>query len=290
MSMPLPRVAPIVFPDRWDPPGKPDAASAAITDAYRQTQFQLGADLRLLSEGMNLQLQIVKDSYPSQYRSLPLAVMTMYWSRAFLAVNDGALALSRGSYASCPLLIRGACEAIAAENQSGGEEHELFLAWLSETLQPNEQQRATEVGMGNYFAGSTLASNARLGSIFRAAAEFSRQHFGVTLLETAPESSRQRLAATFADQTFHFGWAQLVLGWMLSICLVQLELVLQAGSPFHAEEERRAAASAFLERASGALESPTRCRVEELVENGTRRYLLHNFRRQSSGAPQKLFL
>src|SRR5947209_4437179 len=121
MSSDTPRVAPVVFPERWDPPGKPDPASAPIVDAFRQTQFQLGGDLRLLSEGMNLQLQVVKDSYPSHYRTLPLAVMTMYWSRAFLALSDTAVALSRGSYASGPLLIRGACEAIAAENQASGE-------------------------------------------------------------------------------------------------------------------------------------------------------------------------
>lgn len=290
MSSPLPRVSPVIFPDRWDLPGKPDSASPLIADAYRQTQFQLGSDLRLLAEGMNLQIQVVKDSAPSQFRTLPLAVMSMYWSRAFLAISDAATALSRGSYPSGPLLIRGACEAIAAENQSGGAEHPLFLAWLAEAQQPHEKHRATEVGMGNYFAGSTLADDHRLGAVFRAAAEFSRQHFGVTVLETAPESSRVRLAVTFADQTFHFGWAQLLLGWMLSLCVAQLEMVLAEGSPFFASEATREAARDYITRALAATEHSNRCHIEEMVEDGTRRYLLHNFRRQSSGAPQKLFL
>jgi hypothetical protein len=289
MSTALPRVAPIVFPERWDLPGKPDPALPSIADAYRQTQFQLGPDLRLLSEGMNLQLQIVKDSSPSQHRTLPLAVMVMYWSRAFLAISDATSALCRGSYPSCPLLIRGACEAIAAERQSGGEEHELFLAWLAETLQPNEQHRANEIGMGNYYAGSTLAANDRLGAVFRAAAEFSRQHFGVTLLETASESNRQRIAATFADQTFHFGWAQLVLGWMLTLCQAQIELAI-GEAPLAASENARQEASRFSERSTTAINDPNRCHIEEILEGGTRRYLVQNFRRQSTGAPLKLLL
>src|SRR5712692_4673226 len=100
MAGKLPRVAPVLFPERWDPPAKQEGALLGISDAFRQTQFQLGPDLRLLAEGMNLQLQVVKDSSPSRYRTLPLAVMVMYWSRAFLATSETAHALSRGSYSS----------------------------------------------------------------------------------------------------------------------------------------------------------------------------------------------
>jgi hypothetical protein len=285
-----PRVAPVLFPDRWDPPTKPDGALPGITDAFRQTQFQLGADLRLLADGMNLQLQVVKDSSASRFRTTPLAVMVMYWSRAFLAMSDAVHAVSRGSYASCPALVRAACEAISAENQTGDEEHQLFLGWLAEALVPNEQHRATEIGLGNYFASSTLASHERLGATFRAAADFSRQHFGVTLLEVAPESNRQRLAATFADQSFHFGWAQLILGWLLSLCRVQLALALDAGSPFFATEETTQAAASFSERCDGVLNVSGRCRVEEIEQDGERRLLVLNWRRQSSGAPVRILL
>lgn len=282
------RVAPLVIPERWDPPGKPEGASPAVQDAFRQTGFQLGPDLRLLGEGMNLQVRVVRDSSPSRYRTVPLATMAIYWSRAFLAMSDAALLVSRGSYPSCPALVRAACEAIAAETQAGADEQPQFLAWLEEAMQPNEQHRATEIGMGLYFAGSTLASNPRLGATFRSASEFSRQHFGATVLEIAPESGRERLAATFGDQTFHFAWAQVILGWLLSLCLVQLEIVLSPGSPFFASDETRAAAAAFAERCERALQSSERCRVEELMESGERRYLVLNFRRQSTGAPRKL--
>jgi hypothetical protein len=244
----------------------------------------------LLAEGMNLQLQVIKDSSPSAYRTLPLAAMVLYWSRAFLALSEAAHALSRAAYPSCPILIRAACEAIAAEYQSGGEEQPLFLAWLAESMHPNEEHRATEIGLGQYFAGSTIVAHEQLGATFRAAAEFSRQHFGVTLLAVAPESNRQRIAATFADQTFHFAWAQLVLGWLLMLCAVQLELALGSGSPFHASEETRTSYAGFRDRSAQALGNSARCRVEELIEVGSRRFIVVNFRRQSSGAPVRILL
>jgi hypothetical protein len=289
-SAPPQRVAPIVIAERWLPPGKPDGADPAVQDAHRQTGFQLGSDVRLLTEGMNLQLQVMRDSYPSRYRTLPLAAASIYWSRAFLAMGDAALLASRGSYASCPALVRAACETIAAEVQSGGEEQPQFVAWLRDALQPNEEQRATEVGLGHYFAGSTLADNPRLGAIYRSAAELSRQHFGATLIEVAPESNREKLAVTFGDQTFHYAWAELVLGWLLSLSVVQLEHCLTDESPFFISEETRAAANAFFERCASALRSPARCSIEELFEDGRRRFLIHNFRRQSTGAPRKLLL
>ncbi len=290
MADAAPRVAPIVFPERWDPPGRPEGAGPSVQDGFRQTQFQLGGDLRLLTEGMNLQIQVVKASSGSAYRTLPLAAMLSYWSRAFLALSEAAHALSRAAYPVCPVLVRAACEAIAAEHQSGGEEQPLFREWLAEAMHPNEQQHATEVGLGHYFAGSTLVSNERLGATYRAAAEFSRQHFGVTLLEVAPESNRQRIAVTFADQTFHFAWAQLVLGWLLTLCDIQLTLALEAGSPFNVPAETRAAASQFSGRVRALLDNANRCRVEEIAEDGGRRLVVVNFRRQSSGAPVRMLL
>jgi hypothetical protein len=286
----LPRVAPILFPDHWDLPGRPDGAGPSVQDAFRQAQFQLGADLRLLSEGMNLQLQAIRDSSGSADRTPALAAMVMYWSRAFLAMSEAAHSLSRAAYAVCPALVRAACEAIAAEAQSGGEEQPLFREWLAEAMHPNEQHHATEVGLGHYFAGSTLVNNERLGATYRAAAEFSRQHFGVTLLEVAPESNRQRIAATFADQTFHFAWAQLVLGWLLTLCDLELALAMEPSSPFHLSAETSTAVKGYAMRIETLLESDHRCRAEEVIEEGGRRLVIVNFRRQSSGAPVRMLL
>jgi hypothetical protein len=289
-AAPPQRVAPVVLPERWMAPGKPEGATATVQDTYRQTGFQLGGDLRLLTEGMNLQIQVMQDSHPSRYRTLPLAAATMYWSRAFLAIGDAALLASRGSYASCPALVRAACEAIAAEMQSGGDEQPLFTAWLCDALQPNEEQRATEIGLGHYFAGSTLAAAPLLGATYRSAAELSRQHFGATLIEVAPESNREKLAVTFGDQTFHYGWAQLVFGWLLTLCIVQIGHSLTDSSPFFASDETRDVAAAFLARGSTSLQGTERCRIEEMLDEGRRRYLVLNFRRQSTGAPRKLLL
>ena len=289
-DQPPQRVAPLILRERWDLPGKPENALPAILDAYRQSQFQLGADLRLFAEGMNLQLQVLRDSHPSKYRTFPLAAMAMYWSRAFQAMSDAALLVSHGSYPSCPALVRAACEAISAETQAGGEEQPQFLEWLAGALQPNAEHHATEIGLGIYFAGSTLASNPLLGPAFRAASELSRQHFGVTLLESASESNRQRIAVAFADQGFHFGWAQLILGWLLAVCRAQLELCLIAGGPFYLSDDTRQTASVFAGRVEQALAAPQRCSIEEFTEGGNRRFLIHNFRRQSGGAPRKLLL
>ncbi len=78
-----PRVSPVVAPERWDLPGKPpEGALPIVQDAYRQTGFQLADDLRLLAEGMNLQLRIVQDSHPSRFRTHALAAGLMLWSRA----------------------------------------------------------------------------------------------------------------------------------------------------------------------------------------------------------------
>jgi hypothetical protein len=284
------RVSPLLLPERWDLPSKPESVLPAILDAYRQTQFQLGADLRLLSEGMNLQLQVLRDSHPSRYRTLPLAAMAMYWSRAFLAISDAALLVTRGSYSSCPALVRAACEAISAETQAGGEEQPQFREWLSGSLHPNEVHHATDVGLGIYFAGSTLAANPLLGPTFRAAGELSRQHFGVTLLKSAAESNRQRIAVAFADQGFHFGWAQLILGWLLAVVRAQLALCVTDEGPFGTSNETRSGIDAFAASVEQALASPQRCAIEEFMEENTRRFLIHNFRRQSGGAPRRILL
>ena len=66
--------------------------------------------------------------------------------------------------------------------------------WQLYPLLPNEQHRAVEIGLGLYFAGSTLAANERLGATYRPAAELSRQHFGATLIEVDPLPSRRAAA------------------------------------------------------------------------------------------------
>jgi hypothetical protein len=288
---PTQRVSPPIFPDRWDRPARPgDDALPGVQDAYRQTSFQLGDDLRLLHEGMNLQLRIVRDSYPARFRTYPLAAGLMLWSRAFLAIADAAAAVTRASYGSVAPLARMACECLAAAHQAHTEEQAVFAEWLSASLRPNERHKAVEVGMGGFFAGSTIAAEADMGAVYRAASELSRPHFGAALALTAPESNAQKLAVTFADQSFHFGWAQLTLGWLLTLCGVQLRLAQTPDAPYAVGDELRGEVSAWTERLQRAMSAPDRCRVEELTDGGDRRWLIVNFRRQAGGAPKRMLL
>src|SRR5262249_44417110 len=162
--------------------------------------------------------------------------------------------------------VRFACECLAAAHQAHTEEQPAFLEWLGGALRPSEEHKAMEVTLGPFFAGSTIAAEADLGAVYRAASELARPHFalalavsaaepdpgavyraaselarphfGVALAVSAPESNQQKLAVAFADQTFHLGWAQLALGWLLRICDVQLRLAQAPGAPYALTEER----------------------------------------------------
>jgi hypothetical protein len=290
-SEPRKRVAPVVVPERWDRPGKPgDDALPSIQDAYRQTAFQLGGDLRVIEEGMNLQLRVVHDSHPSKFRTHALAAGLMLWSRAFLAISDGAMAVTRASYGSVAPLARLACESLAAAHHAHTEEQEAFLDWLGDAMHPNEEHKATEVPIGQFMAGSTLVAEQDLGAVYRAASEFARPHFGVAAALVAPESNRERIAVTFADQTFHAGWAQLTLGWLIGLCAVQLRLVRAPGAPYNLSDETAAAIDAWSVRAAALLGQPDRCRIEEMIDGMDRRWLIHNLRRQLGSAPRRLLL
>lgn len=286
---PSQRVSPVVFPKEWVLPARPEAPSTAV-DAHRQTEFQLRGDLKLLTEAMSLQLRIVAESYPSQHRTLPAAAFELYWSRVFHYLSDAAALLLRGSYVGVPPLVRAACECHAAAVQLGGEEQPVFLDFLLRTLKPNERHHATDIGRGSYHAGGTLATVPLLGLIYRASTELSRPHLGATLLEVAPESNQQKLAVLFGDQSFHFGWAQLELGWLTGLGALVLDAARAPGTPLGASSETCDTITSYLGRVEAALAGPLRCAVEEIDDNGDRRFLITNLRRQSSGAPRKVLL
>ncbi len=290
MQQPPQRVSPLIFPEQWDLPVRPEQGQAASLDAFRQTEFQLRSDLRLLHEGMNLQLMVVAGAHPARYRTHAAAVMQMYWSRAFHYLSDCATLVPRGSYVSVPPLVRTACECISAAAQLSGDEVGYFISFLAESLRPHEQHRATEIGRGSYHAGGTLAANERLGLVYRTSTELARPHFGATMIEVAPESNLQKLSVAFADQAFHFGWAQLELGWVIALCAVLLQAALERGDLLGTTAETHAAVDAFVMRADTALGAAGRCRIDEVEEAGDRRFLISNFRRQPAGAPRKLLL
>ena len=287
---PTQRVSAMPFPERYDLPARPEGASPAVQDAFRQTSFLLGKDLRLFAEGMNLQLRIVADASPSAFRKHPYAALMGLWSRSHLALSDCCLLATRGSYPTIPPIARLACELIAAQQQLQVAEMDLFAEWLAAHFRPNEEHKAFEFGLGRYFAGETLAADDRLRAVYRPASELGRPSFGPTVLHTGPESNNLRLALTFADPSFHFGWAQIVLGWLLSLCERQLAVAVHAKGIFPIQDDVHSAYLTYRGAVDEALSRSDRCFIEEIEEGQYRRYLVHNFHRAPSGAPKKYLL
>jgi hypothetical protein len=250
----------------------------------------LGGDLALFAEAMNLQLRFVKDAYPSKYRTHALAAIMGLWSRTFFCLSDGMLVATRGSYPSALPLVRTACELIAAQEALRGGEMDEHGKWLFQTLKPDESFKAFEFELGRYFSGEVLAADALLRGIYRPASDLGRPNFGATLLQVAPESNNSRLAIGFADASFHLGWAEIVVGWLLALAMRQVQVIVDADAIFPVSDEARSAYSALRLKTDAALSRDDRCRVEEVEEGSSRRYLVHNFRRAASGAARRILL
>jgi hypothetical protein len=290
-NIPVQRVSPIPSADEYVLPGRPDtSAGPAALDAYRQMQFLLGTDLDLFSQAMNLQLGLVKDAYPSKYRTHALAAITALWSRAYAYLADALLLTTRGSYASTMPLVRAAAEAIAAQEALRAGEGDEHTKWLLSTLQPNESFKAFEVELGRFFAGEVLAADPVLRAVYRPVSDLGRPNFGASLVQVAPESNNLRLALSFADASFHLGWAEMVLGWLLALAARQLRVIVDASPVFPVSEERRAAYDDLQRRVDASLGRADRGRVEEVEDETGRRYLISNFRRSSGAAPKKILL
>jgi hypothetical protein len=206
-------------------------------------------------------------------------------------LSDALLLTVRGSYASTLPLIRTACEVIGGQEALRAGEMDEHEKWLQATLRPNEKFKATDLAMGRYFAGNTLASDPLLGSVYRPSGDLARVHFGATLLQVGPESNNSRLAIAFADTSFHLAWAELVLGWLVALSTRQLRLIIDsADAIFPVSAEARASYEDLQCRVDAALARADRCSLSEVNDGGDRRYLISNFRRASGGAPKKLLL
>ncbi len=274
------RVAPFTFPARYEPPLGPSEA------APREARFLLGEDLALFDQAMNLELRIVQGSRAGRYRTLALAALLGLWSRSFSYRADACSLLVRGRYVSCLPLLRAACDCIGGQRGLAGGDQLEFEGWLASMSQSREHA-ALEIGLGRYRAGSKLAADDRLGALYRVLTDLSMPHFGSTVLQVAPESDLQQVRVGFADSSFHLGWAQLLLGWLLELAMAQLETAIAAGDTFGVSPEVRGQLTGLSSEVQTTLAKPDRCRVEELPDG---RYLFLNFRRQPGGAPQRLLL
>ena len=285
------RISGIPSPEAYAPPSRPpESAGEQVLDAYRQTRFILGADLDLFSDLMALQLTLVKDAHPSQHRTHELAAIIALWSRAYGYQQDGALLATRGSYASVLPLVRTAAETIAAEEALRAGEMSMHHEWMTNTLKPDERHKAFEFEMGRYFAQEVVAKDAVLRRVWRPAADLARPAFGATLLQVAPESNNVRVAIAFADQSFHLGWAEITLGWLLALAGRQVQVAFDADGIFPISDDRRVTFDKLRGQLEAQLNRNDRCRIEELEDRGDRRYLVHHFRRAASAAPKKVVL
>jgi hypothetical protein len=293
-NRPSQRVTRIRPPQAYALPSRPpESAGEAAQDAYRQTRFLLANDLDLFAEAMELQLKLVADANPStssKYRTHELAAISALWSRAYAAMADAMLLATRGSYSSVLSLVRAAAEQVSAQEGLRAEEMELHHEWLVNTLTPDETHKAFEFHLGRYFAGGVTATDDVLRSVYRPASDLGRPAFGASLLLGGPESSDTRLVVTFADASFHQGWAEITLGWLIALAARQVRLIVDAEGIFPVSEERRQAYESLQRRVDESLSRRDRCRIEEIAVGYDRRYLVHNFRRGSSGSPKRILL
>jgi len=293
-NRPSQRVARIRPPPQYVLPSRPpESAGEAAQDAFRQTRFILGNDLDLFAEAMELQLKLADDANPgtsSKYRTVELAAISALWSRAYTGLTDTLLLVTRGSYSSALPLVRTTAELIAAQEGLRAEEMELHHEWLANTLRPDETHKAFEFHLGRYFAGGVVASDDVLRAVYRPAADLARPAFGASLLQVGPETSNTRIVLNFADASFHLGWAEITIGWLLALAARQLRVVLDAEGIFPVSDEHRKAYESLQRRIDEALARRDRCRVEEIAEGYDQRYLVHNFRRGSSGSPKRILL
>ena len=287
---PAQRISPISVPA--DPPALApphDDEPQALRDAFRETSFTLGAEIRWLLDALRLQHAILQASGHSRLRNRRFASALLFWSRVHRAGADLLWLTSRASYGSCPALLRSAFEALGAEQAVVGDEQVEFEDWLREAWQTNAEHHATEIGMGQYMAGQQIAMSPETGDAYRAVSELARPHFGASALLSAAESHDKRFAVNWADQQFHYGWAQLLFGWQIVLQDRQCRFAIGSGL-FEVASEDRAAYQELHRRAQALLESAVRCRARWIVEQGRQRLIIDNFRRQPSGAPKRLLL
>ena len=284
------RVSGMRVPDSWTLPGKPEALSDAAEDAWRQTGFVLGDDLRLLEAGLDVQARFAASGYTPAARTMTMAALASLWSRAFLCTSDAAALVRRGAYQSAVPLVRQAIEHVAAQSALPGE-IESFLEWAHQAYGRHEQARAEDVGLGHYFGGEAIAGDEHLRAIYRAASDLGRPNFGPTALFTANEASERRYPLIFADEAFHLGWAELLMGWLLRIGTRQLHIAMHAAGHFPAARELRDEVVAHVREVDQHLLEGQRCRLEEHIdESGRRRHLLTDFRRRPGDATKRVLL
>ena len=129
------------------------------------------------------------------------------------------------------------------------------------------------------------AEDDRLGVMYRLLSDLSMPHFGATVFQVAPDSNLQKITIAFGDSAFHLGWAELIAGWLLLLCDVQLTTAVSSGV-FAVDHATLAVYQSYAREVASSLGNGRRCYVEEM--DG--RFLFHNWRRTASGSPKRILL
>ncbi len=267
---------------------KPPNDAAGSADAYRQSSFVLGAEFELVLDGLNLEGKIAEASSGAKFRSQQMVSAMGLWSRAWLARLQALHALQWGNYSAATPLIRA-----AADHQAGmlyllRSRAQEWQDWLDAGgIAISAEHHATQFELHAFRAAEILAAHEVLGPLYRVATDFSLSHFGSTLLFAGADSAPDHVSMTFGDRDFHFGLAELHLGWLLQLGLAQLDALREAESVFAVEAASAAAWSAGATKTVGVA---SRCRVEVIDAAGMRRYLVHNWRREPRSAPKRILL
>jgi hypothetical protein len=263
-------------------PARPPANKAGA-DAAKQTQFLLGPDLALFEQAMNLQLAVLAENRKA--RTASAAVIVSLWSRVFSQLASTCMNMCSGSYVSCPPLLRAALDYIAAQRSlldSGFDEYE---EWLGAAVSQARDHQALALDLGRYRAGSVLAEDAALGSVYRLLSDLSMPHFGSTALLVAPETGLEKMPIAFGDHAFHLGWAELISGWLLLLADSQIA-ILDGQEVVTVTDDLQRQIPSLETEIESITSNPRRCRVEEV--DG--RFLFLNFRRTASGQPRRVML
>ncbi|MCY3923319.1 MAG: hypothetical protein OXG27_13140 [Chloroflexi bacterium] len=287
---PRQRISPITFPSATPELLKPrDDEPQIRRDAFRETSFALPLDLRWLQDAFTLQRKIVEQSYGSSFRNRRYASALLFWSRVYAGGLEARALTARASYSATLPLMRAVMEWLGAEQAVVGDEQIEFEDWLREAWSNNPEHHATEIGMGQYMAGQQIAMAPETADADRAVSELSRPHFGASALLTADGSHDKRFLVDWADEAFHLGWAQLLLGWQITIQDRQCRFAVGSGL-FGVESDDRQQYQRLHRQSQAILDDQRRCRGQWIIEQGRQRLLIDNFRRQPSGAPKRVLL
>jgi len=279
---------PRVFP-RATRSAKPPSESEGSVDAYRQTGFLLAPTVDLLVEGLNAEGAIAQASSSAKYRTQKMAAAMGPWSRSWLTRLQALHAVEWGNYVAAAPLVRSAADYQAAEVALLGDGATEWDEWLAAGGVGLElEDHATRYRLHSFRSAETLAAHPVLGPVYRASTDLSLSHFGATLMLTGNDSSSDRIAITFGDRDFHLGLAEIEIGWLLALGVVQLDTLLECRGVFCVEAP--ALLAELRARVAAREADSNRCRIEPLDAPGDKRYLVQNWRRSPGAAAKRLVL